>query len=458
VIGTLSLNGQQNQAKMKEKTEKMKNVITSFVVCIMVVSGLIGCQGREDDQPGSALSSKTITAFWFTSPIATGTINESAKSIDVMVPPGTDVTGLIVTFITDGVSVKVGSTTQVSSITPNDFTSPVQYRVFAADGSSIAYTVHVNVAEKWKIISSVSFGTEPISKVTFSNEKAYVAYGNEGIRILDISDLSHPLLAGSINSPTTLGAPDFSLYDIIISDNIACVAAYPNCFGWCISQYPGPGVIRFYNVENPADPIYLSSVQIGAADMYVDGQHLYATWTDADLANRLYVIDFSDPVNPFIKSSVQIPGAGRLAKNGNLVYVSTNDLTHFNEIVVVDVSNPANPTVITSNGTILNIFNVAHAPLALFNSFAYVADGTYGVDILDISSANTPTTITTISDFAPATGIAVAGDYLLVTHDSNTTDIYDLQTPQTPAPFKQITTAACSRKRSRTRREETLPN
>jgi hypothetical protein len=418
----------------------MKNLITSLVVLMLVASGLAGCQGSKNDQTGFAApsSSKAITSFWFTSPTATGTVDESAKSIDVVVPPGTNVTGLIAKFIMEGVSVEVGGTAQVSGITPNDFTNPLEYRVFAADGSSITYTVHVNISEKWKIVSSASFGTEHISKVSLSNQRAYVAYGYGGIRILDISDLSHPLLAGSIDSPTLLGQVEFSLYDIVISNNIAYVAAYPNCIGWCVVSVGGAGEIRLYNVENSADPVYLSSVAVGAEDLYADGQYLYATGTDADLTNRLFVIDISAPTNPFIKSSVQIPGAGRLAKNGNFVYVSTNDVTHFQEIIVVDVSDPANPIVVNpSDNTILN---VVHAPLTLFNNFGYVADGDYGLTILDISSANTPTTIKTISDLAPATGIAIAGDYLLVTHDSNTTDIYNLQTPQTPVLFKQIMT------------------
>lgn len=414
-----------------------KNLITSVVVLMMVASGMVGCHGRENDQTGSALSSKEITAFWFTNPRATGTINESAKSIDAFVPPGTNVTGLSATFIMKGASVKVGSTTQVSGITPNDFTTPVQYRVFAPDGSSVAYTVHVNISEKWKILSSVSFGSEYIRKVSLSNKKAYVAYGIEGIRILDIGDLLHPVLAGSIDSPTIEGQAEFYLVDIVISNNIACVAAYPNCIGWC-DYSPGTGAILFYNVENPSDPLYLSSIQVGAEDMYADGQYLYATGTDVDLTNRLFVIDISDPVNPFIKSSVRIPGAGRLVKSGNFVYVSTNDLSHFKEIIAVDVSNPADPSVI--NPRDYAIMNVVHAPLVLFKNFAYVADGTYGVDILNIFSATSPTIVKTISDFAPATGIAVAGNYLLVTHDSNTTDIYDLQTPETPVLFKQITT------------------
>ena len=90
-------------------------------------------------------SEKAITAYSFTSPAATGTIDEGAKTISVDVPNGTDVTALVATFTTTGASVAVGATTQVSGTTANNFTSPLVYTVTAADSSTVDYTVTVTV-------------------------------------------------------------------------------------------------------------------------------------------------------------------------------------------------------------------------------------------------------------------------------------------------------------------------
>ncbi len=90
-------------------------------------------------------TAKAITAFSFTSPAATGTIDEGAKTISVTVPFGTNVTALKATFTTTGASVKVDTTVQVSGTTPNDFTNPVPYIVTAADGLTETYTVTVIV-------------------------------------------------------------------------------------------------------------------------------------------------------------------------------------------------------------------------------------------------------------------------------------------------------------------------
>ena len=91
-------------------------------------------------------SAKGLTAFSFTSPSATGTIDESAKTISVIVPNGTNVTAMVATFTTTGSSVKVGTTVQVSGTTPNNFTNPVVYIVTAADSSTATYTATVSVA------------------------------------------------------------------------------------------------------------------------------------------------------------------------------------------------------------------------------------------------------------------------------------------------------------------------
>jgi hypothetical protein len=67
------------------------------------------------------------------------------KTISVTVPRGTDVKTLVATFIATGVRVDVGSVTQASAATANDFSSPVVYKVIAADNSTASYIVTVSV-------------------------------------------------------------------------------------------------------------------------------------------------------------------------------------------------------------------------------------------------------------------------------------------------------------------------
>ena len=93
-------------------------------------------------QHQSADAAANITAFSIVSPFAAGTIN--GNNIAVTVPFGTNV--LVAQFATSGVSVRVGTTFQVSGVTSNDFSSPITYTVTAVDSSTMNYTVTVTVS------------------------------------------------------------------------------------------------------------------------------------------------------------------------------------------------------------------------------------------------------------------------------------------------------------------------
>jgi len=80
-----------------------------------------------------------------TSP-AISAITDATHTIDAVVPNGTDVSALVASFTTTGVSVTVGGTPQVSGATALNFINPVTYRVTAFDGSTQDYVVTVAVA------------------------------------------------------------------------------------------------------------------------------------------------------------------------------------------------------------------------------------------------------------------------------------------------------------------------
>jgi hypothetical protein len=100
------------------------------------------------------ISAYSIAGF----PAVAGTINEAAKTIALTMPNGTDVTALVATFTTTGISVKVGAAVQTSTATANNFIAPVDYTVTAADGSTATYSVSVGVApSSAKAVSAYSF-------------------------------------------------------------------------------------------------------------------------------------------------------------------------------------------------------------------------------------------------------------------------------------------------------------
>ncbi|WP_165972400.1 cadherin-like beta sandwich domain-containing protein [Paenibacillus piri] len=111
----------------------------------------------------SKSTASDITSFRFEglTPAVTGTI--SGTAIALTVPYGTDTSALIATFTNSvGSTVQVGSTAQTSGITPNNFSSPVTYKVTAEDGTTTkSYTVTVSTAANTeKDITSFSFAEQ----------------------------------------------------------------------------------------------------------------------------------------------------------------------------------------------------------------------------------------------------------------------------------------------------------
>lgn len=130
------------------RTEKVMRPLTWFIAVLAAVF-LTACGGGGGDATpaGVVSSAKAITAYSLSG--VAGTINETAKTIAVVMPSGTNVTALVASFTTTAASLKVGgivATPQVSGVTPNNFSAPVTYTATAADGSTVAYTVAVTVA------------------------------------------------------------------------------------------------------------------------------------------------------------------------------------------------------------------------------------------------------------------------------------------------------------------------
>src|SRR6185369_11788859 len=117
-----------------------------------------GCGGGHDTAAQNSVqnSAKAISAYSLAG--VAGTINETAKTIALTMPIGTNVTALVATFATTGAGVKAGAVAQTSGTTANNFTTPVAYTVTSGDGTTVAYTVTVSLASSSaKVITAYSF-------------------------------------------------------------------------------------------------------------------------------------------------------------------------------------------------------------------------------------------------------------------------------------------------------------
>ena len=131
-----------------------KSFFYMSILTLFLTFNLLSCGGGGSGGVGGMLSpAKEITAFSFTvsnnavlTEDALGIID--GTNITVLVPDGTDVTALIATFATTGVSVTVDGTPQANGTTAIDFTNPVTYRVRAEDNTTRDYIVTVILVTK----------------------------------------------------------------------------------------------------------------------------------------------------------------------------------------------------------------------------------------------------------------------------------------------------------------------
>jgi hypothetical protein len=91
------------------------------------------------------MTSKAFTAFSILG--MSGKIDETAKTITVTLPTGSDIKSLVASFVSTGAKATANGAEQISGATPNNFTNPVAYTVTALDGSSVVYTVSIKLED-----------------------------------------------------------------------------------------------------------------------------------------------------------------------------------------------------------------------------------------------------------------------------------------------------------------------
>ena len=134
-------------------------------------------------------------------------------------------------------------------------------------------------------------------------------------------------------------------------------------------------IINITNSSSPTTVGFSESPSIGSVgvmDVFVSGSYAYVV----DWVSGLLIINISDPSNPMLVGSNDMPGAAMdVVVSGNYAYVAGLD-----DITIFDVTNPAIPVLIGYYKTSGNAYNIF-----VSGSYAYLANGSTGLLIFDIS-------------------------------------------------------------------------
>ncbi|MFZ2098049.1 MAG: TIR domain-containing protein [Anaerolineales bacterium] len=203
------------------------------------------------------------------------------------------------------------------------------------------------------------------------DDTAYIANGEDGLVILDVSDPSNPQEAGSY--------PLENAQNVIVVDNIAYVIEQGQVqAGNALSDK-----LVLIDIKTPSIPRVLGEYtpESGFAhqelsNMAVSDQIVYLT-----LSDRFIAVDVSEPSQPVtvgeFSFSSNISSPGVVVVDG-IAYLQANRLH------VVDVRNPAEPIEIGG-------FDAGWgAGITVHNQIAYIASWSSGLIILDVSDPTRP--------------------------------------------------------------------
>ncbi|MCF4113181.1 MULTISPECIES: lectin like domain-containing protein [Dethiosulfovibrio] len=124
---------------------------------------------------------KDILSYTLPNQVGDSFIDKGKYTVSADVKKGTDLTSLVATFdLSGGASAAVGGVEQVSGITSNDFSSPVNYAVTAEDGSGRNWTVTV---------SYYSVNSKDVEKVVVSDDVVSSDGGASLVKTDDLVDL-----------------------------------------------------------------------------------------------------------------------------------------------------------------------------------------------------------------------------------------------------------------------------
>lgn len=240
--------------------------------------------------------------------------------------------------------------------------------------------------------------------VVVRDKYAYMTNGDDGLRIVDVSDPANPISVGHENTNP------FDAGKVTVAGNYAYV-----------TYQDGLSVI---DISDPSNPQMISSGGVGeSGDVVVVGNYAYTVDTSLGVTS----IDISDPFNLQVLDTFDSASGNlrRIEIVGKYAYLVDQD----DGLLILDISDPTNLIQVGS------VDNGSASSITLRGRYAYVGDVTAGaVDVIDISDPTSPTVISTFV-FDPGespSDMIISGNYLFVAANSLDLAILDLVSSTAP--------------------------
>lgn len=289
-----------------------------------------------------------------------------------------------------------------------DFDMTYYYRVYNGDCPDIkSQSVGAVPARFANSIESVVATSGEAQNVFVSGGYAYVADGESGLAIIDVSNPAEP------GTPVYVDTNGEAL-NVCISGGYAYVA----------DNDSGLAIIDVSDPAHPGEPVYKDTSGY-AQSVAVDGGYAYV----ADLGSGLAVINVENPASPGALSYVT-PGSWTtrdIVVSGDVAYVAgTLGLTS------LDISDRAAPAILDSEQT--NVDGKTYG-VDLAGDYAFIANSGAGITVMNISDPGNLSYITSRDTGFSAVDLTVSGGYVYAANSQAgmaKLNVYDPEFPGAP--------------------------
>ncbi|MFX1282550.1 MAG: Ig-like domain-containing protein [Promethearchaeota archaeon] len=236
--------------------------------------------------------------------------------------------------------------------------------------------------------------------VAVSGHHAFIADGDQGLQIVDI--VASPTIISTYDTPGTA-------YDVFVDGNIVFVTGYDG------------GGIQIINITDAANPSLISAYNTAgnSGGIEVAGDYAYLV----KLNVGLQIINIANPRNPILAGTCSTSSARDVAVAGDYAFIADDD-----KLQVADISNPSNPILVGSCD-----IGTAWA-VEIKGNYAYTTIASSGMSVVEISDPVNPIVVDMYSDvWTPVTDLAIEGNCAYITDTDLGLQIVKISDPVPPS-------------------------
>lgn len=193
-----------------------------------------------------------------------------------------------------------------------------------------------------------------------------------------------------------------------------------------VYAYVAAGSMRIIDISDRSNPTEVGfyGTQFGNFITHVTVAGEYAYVLDNGSSYGMAIIDISNPSNPtevgrYVFGGIPYHLTG-VAVNGNIVYgVSLSSL------YIINVSNPSNPLFLWAQ-------NIPALDIVIKGKFVYLASGSFGMRIYDVSNSNNPLKRGIYQTIGTADNITLKGNHAYVAIGRDGMAVVDISTLSNP--------------------------